>query len=315
VRAENKRQEWTPDYKREVEASIANHLSSLKLLPVADIDARVRATILDAMANTAPLMAEKVDRRLHGIMDYAVEQGWIKSNPLPRRRAKVQRKHYPAIVDPVQLGEVLRAARASDPAKAIMRAHLLLTFTAMRVSEVVGAKWEEFALHGVQVASGDHKMRRDPDAGNWSIPRSRMKRKDAERGPHVVPLPPELLAEMREWRTADGEGAMLVCPSPSDLAKPITPEGIEKFYRRTLQLAGKHSPHSWRSAFSTICREAGKSGDVIEAQLDHQVGSKIESAYDRATRLELRRELMRWYAGRLIAARDGATVLPLKGSA
>ncbi|MGI8894891.1 MAG: tyrosine-type recombinase/integrase, partial [Casimicrobiaceae bacterium] len=71
------------------------------------------------------------------------------------------------------------------------------------------------------------------------------------------------------------------------------------------------SPHSWRSAFSTIAREAGKDGDSIEAQLDHVVGNKVAAAYDRAQRLALRRELMRWYELQLIAARDGASVLPM----
>ena len=60
-----------------------------------------------------------------------------------------------------------------------------------------------------------------------------------------------------------------------------------------------------------MCREAGKDRDVIEAQLDHQVGNKVESAYYRATRLDLRRELMTWYEATLIAARDGARVIDL----
>jgi integrase len=139
-----------------------------------------------------------------------------------------------------------------------------------------------------------------------------MKRRDVERGPHVVALPPALLSTIKAWQDADGKGAMYVCPAPRDPAKPITPEGCEKFYRNALSLAGKHSPHSWRSAFSTIAREAGKDGDVIEAQLDHVVGTKVASAYDRAKRLELRRELMAWYEATLVAARDGATVLALK---
>ena len=88
-----------------------------------------------------------------------------------------------------------------------------------------------------------------------------------------------------------------------------------QFYRDALGLQGKHSPHSWRSAFSTIAREAGQDGDVIEAQLDHVVGNKVASAYDRSKRFELRRKLMRWYEGQLIAARDGAKVVELKRKA
>jgi len=168
----------------------------------------------------------------------------------------------------------------------VQRAHLLLAFTAQRVGEIVGATWEEVDLR----------------AGVWSIPRQRMKRKEEERGPHQVPIPPRLLALMKEWHKADGTGAY-VCPSPRGNT-PVTREAVEKFYRRTLDLSHKHRPHSWRSAFSTVCRDAGKDADVIEAQLDHIVGSKVASSYDRAQRIDLRHRLLTWYEETLTAARD-----------
>ncbi len=195
-----------------------------------------------------------------------------------------------------------------------MRAHLLLAFTAMRISEVVESRWDEFDLDGVRTQTGSGlETKLDLRAGNWTIPRERMKQhRDIERGPHVVPLPSMVLASLREWRAADGQQSMYVCPAPADASKPITAEAVEKFYRRTLGLGGKHSPHSWRATFSTVCREAGKDGDTIEAQLDHVVGNKVASAYDRAKRLELRRQLMSWYEATLVSVRDGATVLPIQ---
>jgi integrase len=140
-----------------------------------------------------------------------------------------------------------------------------------------------------------------------------MKRKDAQRGPHVVPLPPQLLTLLREWHRADGDGAIYAAPAPHGDG-PITREAIEKFYRRTLELAGKHSPHSWRSVFSTWGRDAGKDTDAVEAQLDHMIGTKQAAAYDRAKRLEIRRDLMTWYEGQLLTARDGAKVLALRAA-
>lgn len=314
---EARRAGWTTDYTEEVRASIRNHLSVLDALPLVRIDAAIAAPVLLGIELRTPHMLEKVRRRLRAILDDAVEQGILPANPLPvgRRRKRLERRHYPAITDLPELGAILRAARAADPSKAVARAHLLLAFTAQRVSEVTGARWSEFELDGVDVPLAEaHRMRRDPAAGDWSIPRERMKRKDPDRGPHVVPLPPALLAALREWRAADGPEAEFVCPNPRDRSRPITPEGMEKFYRRALGLAGKHSPHSWRAAFSTVAREAGKHPDIIEAQLDHVVGNKVAAAYDRAKRLQLRRELMQWYEQRLIAARDGAAVMPIRAA-
>jgi hypothetical protein len=56
-----------------------------------------------------------------------------------------------------------------------------------------------------------------------------------------------------EWRRVDGDKATCVCPAPRQPLS-ITREAVEKFYRRTLELANKHSPHSWRSCFDHRAR-------------------------------------------------------------
>jgi integrase len=66
---------------------------------------------------------------------------------------------------------------------------------------------------------------------------------------------------------------------------------------------------------STWARDAGKDRDAVEAQLDHATGSTTETSYDRAKRLERRREIVAWHEAGLIAARNGATVLPIKAQA
>ena len=62
-------------------------------------------------------------------------------------------------------------------------------------------------------------------------------------------------------------------------------EGLEKFYSETLGLAGRHSPHSWRSAFSSILRDRGHERDVVELALDHvKDPNAVLRAYDRGQR-------------------------------
>lgn len=291
---------WSPTHRAQVRASIDNHLSELYPLRVSQITAAAAAPVLAKVEGRAPLMFEKVRARLHRIMDHAVGLGALERNPLPtpERERRANRRHFPAVTEAKRIGEILRAGRAADPCKGIARAHVLVAFTAQRIAEVVGAHWSEFDL----------------DAGLWTIPRERMKLKDPKRGPHVVPLAPQLIATMREWHAIDASDAALVCPAPRDASKPITPEGVEKFYRDVLNLAGQHSPHSWRTTFKTWCGDAGKPRDVSEAHIDHAIGGKTETAYDRAKRLELRRELARWYETTLLAARDGASVQLLRAS-
>ena len=298
LKREARRAKWTADYQQEVKASLDNHLSSLATLPVAEITTAIAAKPIRKVEDSAPDMATKVRQRLRSIMDYAAEQGLIPINPIPaarRGKRSAQRTHLAAVTDHAGVGAILRAADVAEISRGVRRAHLLAVFTAQRIGEIVGARWDEFDLQ----------------AGAWSIPRERMKRKDAQRGPHVVPLPPQLLTLLREWHRADGDGAIYAAPAPHGDG-PITREAIEKFYRRTLELTGKHSPHSWRSVFSTWGRDAGKDADAVEAQLDHMIGTKQAAAYDRAKRLEIRRALMAWYERQLLTARDGAKVVPLR---
>lgn len=289
-----RRKQWTADHRSKVEASLRRHMSKLDNLPIASVTALICSPEIRRVEQTAPDIARKVYQRLRAIMDSAVERGLIPMNPLPVRRwSNKGAKHYPAQLAHDAVGEILRNAERANVCAGVMRAHLLCAFTAQRIGEVVGGQWSE-----VDLASGV-----------WTIPRERMKRKDADRGPHIVPLPPVLLKGMQNWHRVDG-GRGWICPAPVG-DNHVTREALEKAYNRTLHLAGIHSPHSWRSVFSTWCRQAGKDSDAIEAQLDHAVGNEVQQAYDRADRLEIRREIVTWHEGKLIAARDGAQVINL----
>jgi len=298
VKSETKRARWTPDYRDEVTASLTNHLSALDSLPISEITAAMASPHLRKIERTAPDMAKKVRQRLRSIFDYAVEDGLIVGNPIPaprRRKKGAERTHLPAVLTKEGIGAILRASDAAEVGKGVRRAHMLATFTAQRIGEIVGATWDEIDLQSAV----------------WSIPRDRMKRKDAERGPHLVPISPRLLALLKEWHRVDGDGRTYVSPAPRGDA-PITREAVEKFYRRGLKLTGKHSPHSWRSVLSTWANDGGEDADAVEAQLDHATGGKVKAAYDRAKRLQRRADLMAWHEEALIAARDGAKVVQLR---
>jgi integrase len=298
VAREARRAKWTPRYRAMVEASISNHLAPLNGLPVDSITAAMAMPHIRKVERSAPDMASKVRQRIRGIFDYAVEGGLLRGNPIPaarHRKGAADRTHLPAILDKEGVGAILRAADTGEACRGIRRAHMLAVFTAQRMGEICNAEWTEFDLeHGV-----------------WTIPRARMKVKKEERGPHSVPLSPQLLRTIKEWRRIEGDHAVYICPAlRGDGA--ITREGVERFYRKGLKLEGKHSPHSWRAVLSTWANDAGEESDVVEAQLDHLTGSKIKVAYDRGKRLDRRADLMAWHEEALIAARDGAKVLPLR---
>lgn len=99
----------------------------------------------------------------------------------------------------------------------------------------------------------------------------------------------------------------------------ISVESLEKAYRVTLGLKGKHVPHGWRSAFNTNAHDAldskGKrrfGEDIVEISLDHTIGGKVRQAYDRGERWEARQVLMQWWSDQLDSAEKGDDIVELR---
>lgn len=113
IASEGMRKGRTAAYQEEVAQSLANHLCRLDALPISTIVAAITAPMLSLVETNAPAMEEKVSKRLHAIMDYAVETGAIVANPLPRRRWCSRLAYYansiahllqPGNLDPIQTG-------------------------------------------------------------------------------------------------------------------------------------------------------------------------------------------------------------------
>jgi integrase len=145
------------------------------------------------------------------------------------------------------------------------------------------AEWPEFAL--------------EVDVPTWTIPREKMKAKDRQHD-HIVYLGPTIAAELRAWRRRMPEKARYVFPGNAG-REFVGREAVEKVYRETLKLAGRMSPHGWRSALSTIAKDSGWAGDVVELTLDHVHDTAVVRAYDRGERRSERIRLAVWWDAQL----------------
>lgn len=105
---------------------------------------------------------------------------------------------------------------------------------------------------------------------------------------------------MRAARRLTGRGD-LVFPSSRHAPVPLSENAIGYLYNRA-GWHGRHVPHGWRAAFSTIMNEranlAGRADDrtVIDLMLAHVPANKVESAYNRAQFMERRREIAEEWA-------------------
>jgi len=295
-----KEKEWSLTHhtksKRAFERDIYKALGEL---PIESITPSVIAKAIETINKRDVLeTATRILQHLNGVFRYAQAKGLCEINSaapvkeiLPRKKTNGR---MPALLDWNSLGALLRAAEAARLSPSVRAAHRLLAFSATRISNVVQAEWKEFDL--------------DADIPIWVIPRAKMK--DHTRiGDHRIPLGPQITAELKQWGKLFGRKGY-VFPSPTG-NQFISRESLEKAYRVTLNMSGKHAPHGWRSAFSTLARDNGFEQDVVELALDHAHGNEVVRAYDRGERFIQRIELYKWWGEKLTHAQNGAEVIEL----
>lgn len=295
-----KQKEWSAiHYSKSQRALERDIYPALGNLPVASITPAIVAKAIEEINKRDVLeTAMRILQHLNGVFRYAQAKGLCRDNPAGPAREILPRKkdsgRMPALLDWTALGDVLRRAEMARLSPSVRMAHRLCAFTAARIGNVVNAEWREFHL--------------DDEQPVWIIPRAKMKvaTRDID---HRVPLCPEIAAELRQWQGVFG-GRGFVFPSPTG-NKYIGRESIEKVYRVTLDLEGKHSPHGWRSAFSTLARDQGFARDAVELALDHAHDNEVARAYDRGERFTQRVELFNWWGKQLAAAQRGAQIIPL----
>ncbi len=132
------------------------------------------------------------------------------------------------------------------------------------------------------------------------------------RTPHIVPLSTqavEVLATLHELRGLSD----LLFPGEPAHERPMSNNTILKALER---MGYKHrmTGHGFRGIASTMLHEVGFRHDLIELQLAHQERNAVSAAYNHATYLQERQQLMQAWADQLAALRQGAKVLPFRAA-
>lgn len=229
-------------------------------------------------ARGASEMATRVLQRVKATFRYAVTHQRIDHNPMldlvPSEILKPRKiQHRPAMPSN-ELPTFLAKLDAYEGDPHTINALRLLMLTAVRPGEVRGARWTEFDL----------------EAGIWRIPAERMKM----RAEHVVPLSTQSVAIVKTMLPLSGERE-LVFPSPFYPSRPLSENTLNSALAR-MGYRGEATAHGFRSLFSTVSNEAGWNVDVVERQLAHIERNQVRAAYNRATYLQARAELMQWWA-------------------
>ncbi|MCA3099733.1 MAG: tyrosine-type recombinase/integrase [Rhodocyclaceae bacterium] len=284
---------WIGALERHVPASLWHS-------PIADVDTTALHSFLLDIHQRMADTALRVKRNLAEVYDFAMSEKLVSANPVQSLPLTVQRRiresrpksenhaslPYPAV--PAFVADL--RSRSSI----VARCAEFTILTAARTGETIGARWTEI----------------DPIARTWTVPASRMKRKDDVA--HVVHLSERALAILEEMREL---GSEWVFPSVRDLSRPMSNMAMlmlvqTRMGRRDVTL------HGFRASFSTWANETGAARpDVIEAALAHKEGDRIRAAYNRATFAQARRALLEAWAAYIDEREAVGTVVALRTAA
>lgn len=267
---------------------------------------------------TAPLLLQairKVESRgatqiAHDLRGYAgqvfkfgIATGRCVSNPASDLRGALVAhnvKHMAAILEPAQVGELLRGLDGYAGQPATRAALILSALLFQRPGNIRAMEWAELDL----------------DAALWTIPAAKMKRTihgKTNGRPHLVPLPTQAVELLREMAPLTGHGRF-VFPSLLTGERCMSENTVRTALRRLGYGNAEMTPHGFRAMARTLIAERvpGVSPDVIEAQLAHGKSGPLGMAYDRAEFMAQRKALMQSWADYLSQLKAGGQVIVLK---
>jgi integrase len=247
----------------------------------------VRATI-KRIAETAPEVARRMLQVCSQVFRYAVVHGLAESDPAGALRGLVKPqeiRHHASLIDPRAVGELLLAIDGYQGQFTTRCALKLAPLLFVRPGELRRAEWAEFNL----------------EAAEWRIPAEKMKARE----PHIVPLSGQALAILEELHPLTGAGKYLF-PAVRTASRPMSDNTVNAALRRLGYSKEQMTGHGFRSIASTFLNEQGWKGDVIERQLAHGERDKVRAAYNYASHMKDRKEMMQAWADHLDSLRAQA---------
>ena len=208
------------------------------------------------------------------------------------------KENHPAITNPIELAELLRASMAYRGGPVMRVALRMAAILFQRPGNLRTMRWTDVEM----------------EAALWHIPSEDMKRTKAQKingQAHTVPLPRQAVAFLQELHPLTGDGEY-VFPGLRDRKAPMSEAGVNAALH-AMGYKGRHCWHGYRATGRTILRQVLKyPADVIEAQLAHKGQITHGGAYDRATHVEERGEMLQAWADYLDKLAAGADVVELK---
>lgn len=268
--------------------------------PIAEIEAPELLTCLRRVEGRGAVeTAHRVKDICGQVFRFGIASGACQRNPAADLRdalKPVMSRHHAAIVDPDQVGALLRDMENYGGQPVTHAALKLSAMLLLRPGELRHLEWAEVDLEAALI----------------TVPAARMKRNKAGKAsgsPHLVPLAPQAVKVLEGLRPLTGHGRF-VFPSLLTGERCMSENTVRGALRRLGYSNDEMTAHGFRATARTMLAERlGVDAEVIEAQLAHTVSDALGRAYNRTQYLEQRRQMMAKWADYLDRLRASETRL------
>ncbi|WP_423457616.1 tyrosine-type recombinase/integrase [Ottowia sp. VDI28] len=239
------------------------------------------------------------------VFRYGIQTGRCERNPMFDLQGALEPvvvKHMSAVLEPVKVGELLRAFDSYSGQPITKAALQLSALLFQRPANIRKMEWSWI----------------DFDDAMLTIPSASMKRTVEQKlngRPHLVPLAPQAVEILREIQPLTGYRTH-VFPSNRGEGRPMSDMTLSAALRRLGYSGDEMTPHGFRAMARTLIIERlpGIHADVIEGQLAHGKSGPLGAAYDRAEFMEQRRKMMNEWADYLDKLKAVADVIQLRAA-
>lgn len=222
------------------------------------------------------------------VFRYGVATTRCKSDPTAMLKGALvtpRAQHYAAILEPKELGGLLRAIDDYTGYLVTKYALQIAPHVFVRPGELRHAEWREIDL----------------EDGVWKIPAGKMK----ARRPHAVPLSEQVVGYLTDLATMLGtEG--YVFPSARSGKRPMSENTLNAAFRRMGYSKEELTAHGLRATASTFLNESGLwNPDAIERALAHGDSNVVRGIYHRGKHWDERVRMAQWWSDYLDELRAG----------
>lgn len=302
---ELKAHEWTARQLGKERDRLENHAFPwIGRMPIADIGVpEIRPLLARVVKRGHVEQSHRLRHELSRVFRFAIATERAIRDPVADLRETLparQKKNFPTITDPKQVGELLRAIDAYSGTFEVLCALKLAPLWFCRPGEIRLAEWEHFDMDG--------------DLPTYTVPPANRKLRKAEKEnpntpPHIVPLSRQALAILHELEPLTGHGRFLF-PGARTPNRPMSDGAVNMALAR-MGYKGILTGHGFRHMARTMLGELGWNPEALERQLSHKEPGVV-GIYNKAQHLPERQKIMQAWADYLDGLRADDQAIPVR---